>query len=103
MATIHNVAKAVVIAPNVTTVHGVLAVDHVINLQCLVMLAFGSLSGKVVASGIQSVTYSKVIGQWSCFDHGLQARIQTQFLRIGSDHIVSADVQSGNGVSTGIN
>ena len=63
LATIDDVAKAIVAAPGIAAKNGVFVVDGMVDLQRLIVLAFGSLRGKIVAGGVQSVANGKIIGQ----------------------------------------
>ena len=83
LAAVDDVAEAIVAAPGDAAVDGVLAVDDLIDLDGLVVLAFGGLGAEGVAGGIESVAggVGEVVGQRLVLDFRQDGGVEAEALR----------------------
>ena len=104
LAAVDDVAEAIVAAPGDAPVDGVLRVQNVIELDGLVVLAFGGLGAEGVAGSVESVAGSvgEIVGERLILDFRLNGGVEAQALGVALADIVRADVQAGQGIAGGI-
>src|SRR5262249_7619057 len=80
--------------PDVTAVDRILTVDHMINLDGLVVLLFGCEGREEEARRVQAVANSEVVWQRHRLEHALDTGIQAEALGIGCSDVIRADIHA---------
>ena len=82
LAGVDDVAEAIVAAPGETAIDGVPAVQNLVELDGLIVLAFGCLRAEGVAGGVEAVASGEVVGQRLVLDLCLHCGVETDVLGI---------------------
>src|SRR5262249_52328337 len=102
LAAVDDVAEAIVASPHDAAIDGVLAVDHVIDLDGLIVLALAGERGEVEARGIEPIASSEVVGQGYVLYDALNLWVESETLRVARADIVSSDADAGQHVAVRI-
>ena len=96
LAAVGDVAIAVIAPPDEAAIDRVPGVDHLVDLDGLIVLALRRQGREQIGRGVETIAALEIVGERLVLHLGENAGVETDVLRIAVGHIIGPDVHAGD-------